>query len=71
MTSPLRSGSSIRIPPGRQRVVFDFAGLNLSVPEPRSLSIQAGWVRSQLEWASRSRREAIYTNLSPGPIGFM
>jgi ligand-binding sensor domain-containing protein len=66
---PIALGSSIRIPPGRQRVVLDFAGLNLSVP---------GRVRYRfkLDGFDRNwngpveRREAIYTNLDPGPYRF-
>lgn len=61
--------SSIRIPSGHQRVSFDFAGLNLSVPESVRFRFKLdgydrGWV-GPLE-----RREAVYTNLSPGPYRF-
>lgn len=62
-------GSSIRVPPGRQRVGFNFVGLDLSVPE-RVL------YRFKLDGFDRgwngplSRREAVYTNLSPGLYRF-
>ena len=66
---PIVMSPSIRIPSGHQRVSFDFAGLNLSVPERVRYRFKLdgydrGWV-GPLE-----RREAIYTNLGPGPYRF-
>ena len=71
--SPVASGSvevQVRIPSGRQRVTFDFAGLNLSHSRSRSLStirldgFDRGWSEPV------ATREAVYTNLRPGPYRF-
>jgi signal transduction histidine kinase len=66
---PIILGSSIRIPSGHQRVSFDFAGLNLSDPERVRFRFKLdGYDR---DWVGPvQRREAIYTNLSPGPYRF-
>ena len=66
---PMAMGSSIHIPAGRQRVILDFAGLNLGDPERVRFRFKLdgfdrGW-NGPVE-----RREAIYTNLSPGPYRF-
>lgn len=66
---PIDLNSSIRIPPGRQRVVLDFVGLNLSVPDRvryrfKLDGFDRGW-NGPVE-----RREAIYTNLDPGSYRF-
>ena len=66
---PIVMGSSIRIPSGHQRISFDFAGLNLSVPDRVRFRFKLdGYDRSWVGPAQR--REAIYTNLSPGPYRF-
>ncbi len=67
--TPISLGSSLQIPAGRQRLTFDFAGLNLSVPERvryrfKLDGFDRGW-NGPVE-----SREAIYTNLSPGPYRF-
>jgi signal transduction histidine kinase/ligand-binding sensor domain-containing protein len=61
--------SSIRVPSGHQRITLDFAGLNLSVPERVRFRYKLdGYDR---DWIGPvDRREAIYTNLSPGPYRF-
>ncbi len=66
---PIVMGSSVRIPAGRQRVMLDFVGLNLSIPERvryrfRLDGFDRGWN------GPVDRREAIYTNLSPGRYQF-
>jgi signal transduction histidine kinase len=56
---------SVRIPAGRQRISFEFAGLSLSIPD-RTLfrytleNFDRGWS------APTATREAAYTNLGPG-----
>ena len=67
--TPIALGPSLKIPPGRQRVTFNFAGLNLSIPERvryrfKLDGFDRGW-NGPLD-----RREAIYTNLSPGRYRF-
>lgn len=61
--------SSIRIPPGRQRVTLEFVGLNLSIPDRVRYRYKLdGFDR---DWSGPvTRREAIYTNLSPGSYTF-
>jgi signal transduction histidine kinase len=66
---PIAMGSSIRIPPGPQRVTLNFIGMNLSVPDRvryrfRLDGFDRGW-NGPVE-----RREAIYTNLNPGSYTF-
>jgi ligand-binding sensor domain-containing protein/signal transduction histidine kinase len=59
----------LRIPPGRQRITFSFVGLSLSVPERVRYRYKLdGFDR---EWSDPvAVREAVYTNLSPGPYRF-
>jgi signal transduction histidine kinase/ligand-binding sensor domain-containing protein len=66
---PIPMGAGIRIPSGHQRVGFDFAGLNLSDPDRVRFRFKLdGYDR---DWVGPvQRREAIYTNLSPGPYRF-
>jgi signal transduction histidine kinase len=66
---PLPMGSAIRIPPGRQRVTLDFIGLNLSVPDRVRFRFKMDGFDH--DWNGPvERREAVYTNLSPGPYRF-
>jgi ligand-binding sensor domain-containing protein/signal transduction histidine kinase len=67
--TPIALGSSIRIPPGTQRVILDFAGLNLAVPDRVRYRFKLdGFDR---DWSGPvERREAIYTNLDAGPYRF-
>jgi ligand-binding sensor domain-containing protein/signal transduction histidine kinase len=66
---PISLLGAVRIPGGRQRIKFEFAGLSLSVPERVRH-------RYQLEgfdhgWSEPSAaREAVYTNLPPRPYRF-
>jgi signal transduction histidine kinase/ligand-binding sensor domain-containing protein len=66
---PISMGSSIHIPAGHQRIILDFAGLNLSVPDRVRFRFKLdGYDR---DWIGPvERREAIYTNLSPGSYRF-
>jgi signal transduction histidine kinase len=59
----------VRVPAGRQRVTFGFAGLSLSVPERVRFRYRLdGFDR---DWSAPTAiREAIYTNLSPGSYRF-
>jgi ligand-binding sensor domain-containing protein/signal transduction histidine kinase len=62
-------GKVVRIPSGRQRTTFNFAGISLSVPERVRYRYQLeGFDRN---WSQPvSTREAVYTNLSPGTYTF-
>jgi len=66
---PIGVRGAIQIPGGRQRITFDYAGLSLSVPERVRFRYRLeGFDR---EWSEPSAaREAVYTNLSPGPYRF-
>ena len=66
---PIDLVDAIHIPGGRQRLTFSFAGLSLSVPERVRLRYRLdGFDRGWSEPAAA--REAVYTNLSPGPYRF-
>jgi signal transduction histidine kinase len=59
----------VRIPSGRQRVTFNFVGLSLSVPERVRYRYKLeGFDRAWSEPVAA--REAVYTNLGPGPYRF-
>jgi hypothetical protein len=60
---------SVKIPAGRQRITLGYAGLSLSVPERVRFrysldSFDHGWSEPT------AAREAVYTNLGPGPYRF-
>jgi signal transduction histidine kinase/ligand-binding sensor domain-containing protein len=60
----------IRIPAGRQRVAFRFAGLSLATNERvryryKLVGFDRGWS------APTAARDAVYTNLGPGPYQFV
>jgi signal transduction histidine kinase/ligand-binding sensor domain-containing protein len=66
---PINLVGAIHIPGGRQRFTFAYAGLSLSVPERVRFRYQldgfdGGWSEPA------ATREAVYTNLSPGPYRF-
>jgi len=66
---PVGLQGAIHIPGGRQRITFEFAGLSLSVPERvrhryRLEGFDQGWSEPA------AAREAVYTNLPPGPYRF-
>jgi ligand-binding sensor domain-containing protein/signal transduction histidine kinase len=66
---PIPLLAPIRIPGGRQRITFDFAGLSLSVPERVRLRYQlegfdGGWSEPA------ATRQAVYTNLPPRSYRF-
>src|SRR4030095_3514929 len=61
--------SSFRIPSGHQRITFGLAGLSLSVPERVRFRYKLdGFDRRWNE--TGPGREAVYTNLGPGPYKF-
>lgn len=67
--SPVDSTGAIRLPAGSQRVLFRYAGLSLSIPDRVRFRYQLegfdhGWSDPVAE------REAVYTNLAPGPYRF-
>lgn len=59
----------VRIPGARQRITFNYAGLSLSVPERVRFRYKLdGFDRN---WSGPvATREAVYTNLGPGPYRF-
>jgi ligand-binding sensor domain-containing protein/signal transduction histidine kinase len=61
---PLAMGT--RVPGGRRRIAFSFAGLSLSAPEQVRFRY---WLEGfDHGWSDPSTtREAVYTNLTPGP----
>jgi signal transduction histidine kinase/ligand-binding sensor domain-containing protein len=64
---PLEGG--LHIPAGRQRVTFSYVGLSLSVPERVRYRYKLeGFDRTWSEPVAA--REAVYTNLGPGPYRF-
>jgi signal transduction histidine kinase/ligand-binding sensor domain-containing protein len=66
---PIRLGSSVHVPGGRQRITFGYSGLILSVPaRVRYRYLLDGFDRV---WSEPSAmREAVYTNLPPGRYRF-
>ncbi len=61
--------SPVRIPGGRKRIIFSFAGLSLSVPE--RVRFRYRLENFDHEWSSPGAgREAVYTNLGPGQYRF-
>ena len=66
---PVVGAGALRIPPRRQRITLAFTGLSLSVPERVRFRYRLdGFDR---EWSEPvSARQAVYTNLGPGPYRF-
>lgn len=66
---PVAMREAIRIPGGTRRVEFSYAGISLSVPE----RVRFRYLLEGLDqdWSEPvATREAIYTNLGPGPYRF-
>jgi len=67
--SPIALRSPVHIPGGRRRITLAFAGLSLSIPERvRFRYLLEGFDHGFSEPVAA--REAVYTNLSPGPYRF-
>jgi signal transduction histidine kinase len=67
--TPVDLTNDIRIPSSRHRLVFNFSGLSLSVPERVRYRYRLdGFDRAWSEPVST--RDAVYTNLSPGSYHF-
>src|SRR5207244_934750 len=67
--NPIGLGASGHIPGGHRRITLDFAGLRLSVPERvRFRDLLEGFDHVWSEPVAA--REAVYTNLAPGPYRF-
>jgi len=67
--NPVEPTQNIRIPSARQRIAFSFVGLSLAIPERVKFRYRLDGFDH--EWSSPvSAREAIYTNLGPGPYRF-
>lgn len=66
---PVSLGSSIRIPHSRKRITFGYTGLSLAVPE--RLRFRYFLDNFDRTWSQpTASREAVYTNLTPGPYRF-
>jgi ligand-binding sensor domain-containing protein/signal transduction histidine kinase len=65
----IRPGEGVHVPGGHRRITFTFAGLSLSVPERvRFRYFLEGFDHG---WSDPvTSREAVYTNLTPGPYRF-
>src|SRR6266567_4648618 len=62
-------GNSVRIPSSHKRIIFDYTGLSLAVPERVRLKyFLDGFDRTWSEPVAA--REAVYTNLGPGSYQF-
>jgi signal transduction histidine kinase/ligand-binding sensor domain-containing protein len=66
---PVALDDAVRVPAGRQRLIFSYTGLSLSVPERIRFRYRLdGFDR---DWSEPvAAREAAYTNLGPGPYRF-
>ena len=70
-TGPSMSASApLRLPSPRQRITFSFAGLSLAVPERVRFRYRLDGFDQRLERAVTGARQAVYTNLRPGPYTF-
>jgi ligand-binding sensor domain-containing protein/signal transduction histidine kinase len=67
--SPIPMGSQVHIPGGRQRIIFGFAGMGLSLPDRIRYRY---WLEGfDHTWSEQlGSREAVYTNLGPGQYRF-
>ena len=60
---------TVRIPPGHRRLAFAYTGLSLSAPERVRYRYRLDGFDNDWSEATTSR-EAVYTNLRPGPYRF-
>jgi ligand-binding sensor domain-containing protein/signal transduction histidine kinase len=67
--STVRLQGPVHIRGGRQRITFGYTGLNLSIPERVRFRYWLDGFDSAWSDASATR-EAVYTNLAPGPYRF-
>lgn len=66
---PLDMRGSVRVPPSRRRVTFDYAGLSFAAPERVRFRYRLDGFDH--EWSPpTAAREAVYTNLTPGTYRF-
>jgi signal transduction histidine kinase/ligand-binding sensor domain-containing protein len=66
---PIESGNQVRIPPGRRRVTFRYAGVNVSSPEAVRYRYRLDAVDTA--WSEPTAlREIDYTNVPPGQFRF-
>ena len=67
--SPVETGGAARLPASPKRITFAYTGLSLAAPERvRFRYLLEGFDRAWSEPVAS--REAVYTNLSPGPYRF-
>jgi signal transduction histidine kinase/ligand-binding sensor domain-containing protein len=67
--TPLNPNSSVSVPPGSHRIMFNYSGLSLSVPERVRFKYKLEGY--DLNWSeSGPSREAVYTNLDSGNYRF-
>ncbi len=68
--NPIRMGSAVHVPGGRQRVTFGYTGLTLSDPDRVRYRYRLeGFDRAWSE--PTTMREAVYTNLPPRHYRFL
>ena len=67
--APVDARDAIEIPAGRRRIAFSFTGLSLSVPERVRYRYRLDGFDH--DWSEPAAdRQAVYTNLGPGPYRF-
>ena len=67
--APVAMNGAVRIPSGRRRIALGYAGLSLSVPERVRFRYRLDGFDG--DWSDAvAERQAIYTNLAPGPYRF-
>jgi signal transduction histidine kinase len=67
--APVDLGRAVNIPSSRRRITFAYAGLSLSTPERVRFRYRLDGFDS--DWSQPvATREAVYTNLRPGPYRF-
>lgn len=67
--SAISLGGRVTVPAGSRRVAIVYAGLNLSIPERIRFRYRLDGFDN--EWSAPSaERQAVYTNLGPGPYRF-
>jgi signal transduction histidine kinase/ligand-binding sensor domain-containing protein len=67
--APVELDDALVIPAGRRRIALSYAGLSLSVPERVRYRYKLEGFDS--DWSAPvTERQAVYTNLAPGPYAF-
>ncbi|QNI31752.1 hypothetical protein H7849_22325 [Alloacidobacterium dinghuense] len=67
--NPFNMQDPVRIPASQQRIVFDYVGLSFAIPD--SVRYRYRLDGFDHEWSQPvAARQAVYTNLNPGPYRF-